>query len=400
MFEVWADINRHFNLDPDRSYVSGYSMGGYGSYKLGVEYPDLWARAFTTVGPPGEGIWIPPGDPSSGPETLTRDLLENVRWVPYLNWAGSTDELVPVVGPIAQQDRFDELGLRSSLVIFAPADHFALAVIDEWDSARDFLGDAEVVRDPSRVDYFFFPAADRPSLSLQHDHAYWVHALRARDLSAGEEARAGISARSLAHGEGDPATAPIRKQGFGDKGPPLAYDERGTEWTGIPSVPAENALEASLENLESAVIEGARARLDGRRELRVELTTDGPSTLLLRLPLSPSASVVRVEDGDERPAPEVGLERGGASFELSEAGTTTYLIRPAAGPPPGTPVGGPGGPGGPAAGAGPPQAGAPSRAQPRRCKRKGARKRGQRKQARSKRELRRKGRRCGRRPRR
>ncbi|MGH2956290.1 MAG: hypothetical protein ACRDL6_04765, partial [Solirubrobacterales bacterium] len=329
--EVWADIDRHFNLDPDRAYVSGYSMGGYGSYKLGVEYPDLWARAFTTVGPPGEGIWIPPGDPSSGPETLTRDLLENVRWVPYLNWAASTDELVPVVGPIAQQDRFDELGLRSSLVIFAPADHFALAILDEWDAARDFLGDAQVARDPSRVDYAFFPAADRPSLDLIHDHAYWVHGLRARDLSAADAARARISARSLAHGEGGPVTAAFSNPGFGDKGPPLAYQERGTEWTDIPAVPAENALEASLENLEGAVIEGTRARLDGQRELRVELTNDGPSTLLLRLPLRPSASVVRVEGGVESPAPEVSLGRDGASFELAEAGTTTYLIRPRGG---------------------------------------------------------------------
>lgn len=66
VFEVWADIDRHFNLDPDRAYTSGYSMGGYASYKLGVEYPDLWAKAFTTVGPPGEGIWVPPAPPFGG----------------------------------------------------------------------------------------------------------------------------------------------------------------------------------------------------------------------------------------------------------------------------------------------------------------------------------------------
>ena len=59
----------------------------------GSQYPDLWAKAFTTVGPPGEGIWVPPGDPTSGPETLTTDLLGNVRWVPFLNWVGSSDEL-------------------------------------------------------------------------------------------------------------------------------------------------------------------------------------------------------------------------------------------------------------------------------------------------------------------
>ena len=349
VFEVWADIDRHFNLDPDRTYVSGYSMGGYGSYKLGVEYPDLWARAFTVVGPPGEGIWIPgaPGGAGIGAETLTRDLLENVRWVPYLNWAGSTDELVPVPGPVAQQQRFDELGLRSSLVVFAPSDHFALAVIDEWAEGRDFLGDATVAHDPSRVDYAFFPAADRHHLRLVHDHAYWVSNLKARDTSAGDAARAEISARSLAHGDGDPETATFGGPGFGDKGPPLGYNENGTEWTGIPAVPSENALEISLENLAWSEIDGRRARLDASKELRVKLTTDGPSDVLLRIPVASGASAVRLDGTKEVPAPEVNFEPFGyggsyVSFRLTQAGTATYLLRPtgAQGP---TPPGGGGG---------------------------------------------------------
>ena len=268
--------------------------------------------------------------------------------MPYLNWAGSTDELVPVIGPVTQQQRFDELGLRSSLVIFAPADHFALAVIDAWDTARDFLGDATVTHDPSRVDYSFFPAADRPGQGLAHDHAYWVSKLTARDISAGDTARAGISARSLATGEGDPTTAPISNQGFGDKGPPLSYNETGTEWTGIPTVPAENALEASLENLDFSEIDGVRAGLDASRELRVKLTTDGPSRVLLRIPVSGDTSAVRLNGTKEEPAPEVDFEPFGyggsyVSFDLSQAGTATYLLRPngAQGAPP--PGGGGGG---------------------------------------------------------
>jgi len=327
VFEVWADINRSFNLDPGRTYASGYSMGGYGSYKLGVEYPDLWAKVFTTVGPPGEGVWLPPADPSAGPETLTADLLGNVRWVPYLNWVGSSDELVPIIGPIVQQQRFDSLGLRSKLLIFSPADHFLLAAIDEWATARDFLGDASVKTDPSRVDYRFFPAADRAALGLVHDHAYWVSKLLARDTSAGAEAIAGISVRSLAQGEGDPTTQSTPGSGV-DAGPPLSYVQSGTEWTGIPSVPAENALEATLENLSKGEIDGSRAQLDGARQLRVELETDGASELRLRLPLPAGSTAVRVEPGGEQPAPEVALSATGATFALSGAGTRTYLIRP------------------------------------------------------------------------
>ena len=371
VFEVWADVNRQFDLDPDRSYVSGYSMGGYGTYKLGVEYPDLWAKAFTTVGPPGEGIWIPPADPTSGPETLTEPLLGNVRWVPYLNWAGSTDELVPVVGPRAQQQRFDDLGLRSSLVVFAPSDHFALAIIDQWVTARNFLGNATVTHDPSRVDYAFFPAADRPAQGLVHDHAYWVSGLEARDTSAGPSAKAAIAARSLAAGEGDPVTSQISNAGFGNKGPPLSYDETGTTWTSIPSVTAENALEATLTNLSAGEIDGVRAGLDGASQLRVKLDTDGASQLRLELPLPPGTEAVRLNGGTEAPAPEVSVDANGADFNLAGAGATTYLLRvpgPTSPPPPG---GNPAGQGSsqPGTGGGPANV-APSRTKCKKRKRK------------------------------
>ena len=60
MFEVWADVARRFDLDPAWTAISGYSMGGYGTYKFAAQYPDLFARANPVVGPPGLGIWAPP----------------------------------------------------------------------------------------------------------------------------------------------------------------------------------------------------------------------------------------------------------------------------------------------------------------------------------------------------
>ena len=197
-FEVWADLARRFRLDPRRVAISGYSMGGYGTYKLGLEWPDLFGAAFTTVGPPALGAWVPPGPPSGGQDTNSNLLVENGRWVPYLNWAGRTDALVPYVGVRAQQARFDELGLRSQLWTY-PGGHFDLAGMDEWAGARTFLDNRVVLRDPRRVDYAFVPAADRPALGLVHDHAYWVSELRVRDRGGDPDtdpARGEISARS------------------------------------------------------------------------------------------------------------------------------------------------------------------------------------------------------------
>jgi hypothetical protein len=50
VFEVWADIARVYHLNPAYTDITGYSMGGIGSFKLGSQFPDLFARAQPTVG--------------------------------------------------------------------------------------------------------------------------------------------------------------------------------------------------------------------------------------------------------------------------------------------------------------------------------------------------------------
>ena len=330
-FEVWADVARHFELDSERVALTGYSMGGYGTYKLGVEYPDLFGRAFTTVGPPGLGIWIPPAPPQPGGEVSnTNPLLENVRWLPYLNWVGTEDQLVPIPGPTAQQQRFDQLGLRSVLERFQ-GEHFTLAILDEWGAARDFLGGARVERDPSRVNYAFFPEADVPDLDLLHDHAYWVSDLRARDDEGDPQtdpARGEIDALSLAFGEGDPDTEAVAGP-RGGSGRPAPSVATGTKWTGIADRPKRNRLTVDLDNVRRASIDGERAKLDGDEPLRVRIESDGDGRMRLDVPLPKGAEVRRI-DGPSlsaagAAAPEVELDRDGASFEVAE-GTREYEI--------------------------------------------------------------------------
>lgn len=329
-FEVWADVARHFELDPEKVALTGYSMGGYGTYKLGTQYPDLFGKAFTTVGPPGRGIWVPPAPPSDGADTNSNPVLENVRWIPYLNWVQASDELVPYAGPRAQQMRFDALGLRSQLWTFSPGEHFTLAVVDGWARARDFLGDARVTRDPFRVDYAFIPAADRPKLGLVHDHAYWVSRLRARDLSGepkSNPARAEIDARSLAYGQGDPVTHSVAGTAGADGDVPKPDTVEGTDWDGLTAVAPENALVAKLRNVASGEIAGTRARLDGSRRLRVDLDSDGPATVRLQLPIADGMQVERI-DGESGPAPEVKVDPAGATIALPGAGRRVYRLSP------------------------------------------------------------------------
>ncbi len=326
-FEVWRDVANRFRIDPDRVYPTGYSMGGYGTYKLGVQWPDLFARAFTTVGPPGLGIWVPPAPPQPGGQVSnTNPLLENLRSIPYMNWVGQQDQLVPYPGPTAQQNRFDQLGLRSTLETFQ-GEHFTLAVLDEWGAARDFLGNARVERRPSRIDYAFFPRANRPKLGLMHDHAYWVHDLRARDRSGDPKtnpARAEIGALSEAFGEGAPRTEPVA--GVGINGRPAPSAIRGTRWTGIADAPRRNRLLLELDNIKRAVVNGHGAKLEGRRPLRVRIASDGRGRVRLDLRLPEGAVARRIGGaGAAARAPKVAVDRRGATFRVAR-GEREYLV--------------------------------------------------------------------------
>ena len=36
-------VRKEFNIDGDRIYLMGHSMGGGGTWHLGLKYPDIWA---------------------------------------------------------------------------------------------------------------------------------------------------------------------------------------------------------------------------------------------------------------------------------------------------------------------------------------------------------------------
>ena len=328
-FEVWRDVARRFALDPKRVALTGYSMGGYGAYRLGVLYPDLFGRAFTAVAPPARGGWLPPAPPRDvgrfTQDTNSHGLLENARWLPYLNWVAAGDAVVLDPGPRKQQRRCDRLGLRSQLWTF-PGEHSALARLDDWRAAKSFLGAARVKRSPSRVNYALMPDTSRARLGLVHDHAYWVSDLRARNRNGEpgtDPARAEIDARSLAFGQGDPRTAPVTAA---RGGPPAPGAVEGTRWTGTEAREPRNTLDVRLENLDRATIDGRRARLSGGRMLRVRIAADGEGTMRLDLGLPARARARRVVGG---PVPggarEVSLSRDGATFRVA-AGVRSYVI--------------------------------------------------------------------------
>ncbi len=281
-FEVWADVAAHYTLDPSFTDVAGYSMGGYGTYKFTTQFPDLFAKAQPTVGPPGLGIWAPPAEPEAGGnQSLTQRMLGSVRNVPFLIWDETTDELVPISGVLEQVKAFDELGYRYEFDQFLAGDHLTLALNDEFAPAAAFLGTDTVNPDPPHVTYVYNPTMDFAADGTTAGHAYWVYDVGLRDPS-GTAPLGKVDVRSEGFGVGDPPPSETQHGAgtlTGGVIPAIPYTSQSKSWGTAPSAPVRDALDITATNLSHVTVDARRAKVDCAAQLNV--TSDGPIEVTL-----------------------------------------------------------------------------------------------------------------------
>ena len=115
-WDVWHQLAEDYDLNPDTTVMSGYSMGGFASYKLALEYPDLFAQAMPLEGPVicGNACDAAGRKRRRRRRQCTSDgnttpLIVNAKWIPYVMTYGAIDELVlhrrPRTGRSLQQAR-------------------------------------------------------------------------------------------------------------------------------------------------------------------------------------------------------------------------------------------------------------------------------------------------------
>jgi hypothetical protein len=258
VFDMWNDIARHYHLNPTLTDISGYSMGGGGTYTLGSEWPDLWGRAFPIVGPP-----------SSAPS------FANFRNIPIMAWYAQNDELV---GPeLSEQAFLNALraGIRYQHWVFAPGGHITIGNNDEFAPAAAFLGDATVDRNPNHVTYYYDPSTD-DSLLGHANHAYWLSGIT---LRAGGSPGT-LDVRSLGRGVGDAKVlSPTVSAGTlnGGSHGPLPYTRRTLAWGPTPRASRANRLIIDATNVRAVTIDAARAGVTCAAKLQVK--SDGPLTV-------------------------------------------------------------------------------------------------------------------------
>jgi hypothetical protein len=259
VFEVWADVARRYPLHPAWTAITGYSMGGIGTFTLAEQFPDLFARAQPTVG-----------------DSSDNGLIPSLRNIPVLMWNAAADELVPESSYLPTAQALDDAGYRYELDIFS-GEHLTLAINDQFAPAAAFLGTATVDRDPPHVTYVRDPSTDHPELGLVGDHVYWLSAIQPRASGQGT-----VDVFSHGFGKGDPTpSATMTGSGMltGGSLGTLEYSRQFKGWTPVPTAPVADRLDVTATNIGAVTVDVKRARVSCNVDLHV--TTDGPLTVRL-----------------------------------------------------------------------------------------------------------------------
>lgn len=106
------EILSNYAIDKNRVYLTGMSMGGYGTWKLASEHPEKFAAILPICG----GPW----------NVCFKEKLPKLKELPIWTFHGAKDETVPIQGTEFIVNSLKELGNEARFTIYPEAGH------DSW----------------------------------------------------------------------------------------------------------------------------------------------------------------------------------------------------------------------------------------------------------------------------
>lgn len=317
VWEAWARAAEQLGADPNRTVISGYSMGGYAAYKLGLSYPEVFAQAVVLAGPPTCGVRLWPNvdipanldlDTPCAREGDTWELLPNARWLPYVIAHGLVDELVPVASVAEQVLEFDRLGYRYRFTVYPLEDHIAWVFQDEFDDPIAHMGTGLRQGDPGHITFVWYPQLVRADLGIGPHQVWWLSELVAdADVVARRGATAQIDARSYARP--DPTHTTRRHRGFVPHFDPTPGLYTELDWRVGAPVGALPYLTLRLNGVASLRVDVERAGLASLPSSTIQVATDTagqitlgglPDGVEVQLDEQPAGATVAVTPGRHR----------------------------------------------------------------------------------------------------
>ena len=108
VMNVFERVTGEFNIDENRIYLWGHSMGGAGTYYLASRHPDIWAGLAAVAG-----------------GSMNADYVDAaaIRHIPFLVLQGSDDTVVPTAGVRESVAKMQELGMQHLYIEIPGGDH-------------------------------------------------------------------------------------------------------------------------------------------------------------------------------------------------------------------------------------------------------------------------------------
>lgn len=108
VFEAIETVQRHYNIDPDRIVLRGFSMGGAGAWAVGLHHPAFWAAFEAGAGGAGSRNSFKPDNTPPHPGATFRvynmaDWALNSANVPTVAYGGELDPQLAASVTIRQQ---------------------------------------------------------------------------------------------------------------------------------------------------------------------------------------------------------------------------------------------------------------------------------------------------------
>lgn len=282
VWEVWARVAEQLGTDPNRTVISGYSMGGYAAYKLGLSYPQVFAQAVVLAGPPTCGVRLLPDvdipadlDPNSpcAREGDTWKLLVNARWLPYVIAHGLVDELVPFPSAAEQVLELDRLGYRHRFTVYPFEDHIVWVLQDKFEDPVAHMGTGLRQADPGHITFAWHPQLVRADLGIGPHQVWWLSELTADPaVTARRGAIAEVDARSYARPDPTHTVRHHRGVILNFQPTPGVYSE--LDWRVGPPVAPMPYLTLRLTGVAGLTVDVSRAGLAGLKSSTITVTTD------------------------------------------------------------------------------------------------------------------------------
>ncbi|OBH14669.1 alpha/beta hydrolase-fold protein, partial [Mycobacterium sp. E3247] len=289
VWEVWARVAEQLGTDPNRTVISGYSMGGYAAYKLGLTYPQVFSQAVVLAGPPTCGVRLLPDvdipadlDPDSpcAREGDTWKLLVNARWLPYVIAHGLVDELVPFPSAAEQVLELDRLGYRHRFTVYPFEDHIAWVLQDKFEDPIAHMETGVRQADPGHITFAWHPQLVRDDLGIGPHRVWWLSGLTADPAATARRgAVAEVDARSYARP--DPTHTVRHHRGFllNFDPTPGVYSE--LDWRVGPPVGPLPYLTLRLAGVAAITVDVQRAGLAPLPASTITVATDTAARITL-----------------------------------------------------------------------------------------------------------------------